>query len=886
MKMKLVCAPGEWASPSPLEGWEGDRGVAGGDPIDASSRPPPPHRGAVSSLIRWCLFVMASAGGPAPGLALASPPTNPAFAPRISKLIGELPASFEANEGQLDRAVKFYCRGRRATLFLTSNQAVLRLAGPRQDAVLSMELAGGNRHPRLVGLEPQPAKRNYLLGNDPRHWHSGVPSYARVRYAGVYPGVDLVYRANQRQLEFDFVIAPGADPRRIRLAFLGADSLAVGSDGSLILHTANGEVVQRAPVVYQEAEEAGGRRRKVEGRYVLLAAAADHREAGSQSAARQVALAVGRYDRARPLIIDPVLAYSTFLGGSGDDQGLGIAVDGTGNAYIAGFTNSTVFPGIGSGSIQPANGGGLNDVFVTKIDAAGAAIVYSTFLGGSGDDRGLAIAVDGAGSAYVTGVTTSPTFPGVSASSIQPANGGGSDAFVTKINRDGTGIVYSTFLGGSDGDQGNGIAVDRAGNAYVTGQTFSATFPGVGGGSIQPASRGGGDAFVTKINAAGTAIVYSTFLGGSGFDFGNGIAVDDGGNVYVAGSTSSSTFPGVGASSIQPANGGGISDAFVTEINAPGTAIVYSTFLGGSDFDAANAIAVDGAGNAYVTGLTASTVFPGVSGSSIQPALGDGSQDAFVTKINPGGTGIAYSTFLGGGDFNAGNGIAVDGAGNAYVTGFTDGTSFPGVGGSSIQPANGGGDDAFVTKINAAGTAILYSTFLGGDGLDYGYAIAVDGAGSAYVTGKTSSTTFPGVGANSIQPVSGFGDDAFVAKLAIGAATGCVSSPTTLCLNNGRFAVGATFAAAGQAGTAQVVPLTPDTGYLWFFSSANVEAVVKVLDGCGVGGHYWVFASGLTNVNVVITVTDTQTGASVKYTNPPNTKFQPIQDTGAFASCP
>jgi hypothetical protein len=680
---------------------------------------------------------------------------------KVSEVYGKLPLSFEVNEGQADRAVNFLCRGQGLTLFLTSREAVLSLrATQRGNAVVRMRLAGANGHARSIGVGALPTRSNYFIGNDPRQWHTAVAHYAQVHVEGVYPGVDLVYRGNQRQLDYDLVIAPGADQGAIRLEYEGADPITIGARGELVLHTVEGDLVQHAPVVYQEA---GGERQRVEGHYVLLTLPAA--KGGDSAARRQVGFVVASYDRARPLIIDPVLAYSTFLGGSGDDVGSGIAVDSAGNAYVTGQTSSSNFPGVSGSSIQPANGG-VADTFVTKINPTGTAIVYSTFLGGDRNDYGSGIAVDGAGNAYVTGFTFSTNFPGIDGSSIQQAYGGGyADAFVTKINPTGSAIVYSTFLGGSGGDVGNGIAVDSAGNAYVTGQTSSSTFPGVGGSSIQPAYGGGlADAFVTKINPTGTAIVYSTFLGGSGNDIAYGIAVDGGGNAYVTGSTSSTTFPGVGGSSIQPANGGG-GDAFVMKINPTGTAIIYSTFLGGNFEDYGSGIAVDGAGNAYVTGYASSTTFPGVGGSSIQPAYAGGA-DAFVTKIDPIGTAIVYSTFLGGSGGDYANGIAVDSAGNAYVTGVTFSDSFPGVGGNSIQPANGGGRDAFVTKINPTGTAILYSTFLGGSGTDGGSGVAVDGAGNAYVTGSTSSSSFPGVGGTSIQQASGGGADAFVTKIA------------------------------------------------------------------------------------------------------------------------
>jgi hypothetical protein len=676
----------------------------------------------------------------------------------------KVPLSFEANTGQVDEAVRFLCRGHGYKLFLTPTEAVFSLGGPRHEtAVVRLEVAGGNRHARLVGEDPLPTLSNYFLGNDARQWHAGVANYARVRYEAVYPGVDLVYRGQDRQIEYDFVLAPGVDPRRIRLTLQGVDAITPGRDGDLVLHTSAGDLVQRAPNVYQEVK---GKRKRVGGHYVLLPTAS-RRNAG-QSTPRQVGFVVGHYDPARPLIIDPTLIYSTFLG-TGTDFGQGIAVDGTGNAYITGYTDSATFPGASGSPIQPTNGGGGGsvDAFVTKINATGTAIVYSTFLGGSGTDIGQGIAVDGAGNAYITGQTQSTTFPGVSATSLQPTYGGFGDAFVTKINPSGTAILYSTFLGGANGtDIAYGIAVDGAGNAYVTGSTTSTIFPGVNGSSIQPTIGGGGlqDAFVTKLDATGTVILYSTFLGGNGLDEGHGIAVDGAGNAYVTGVTGSTTFPGVSASSLQPVYGGS-GDAFVTEINASGTAILYSTFLGGTGSDIGLGIAVDGAGNAYVTGYTDSTTFPGLNGSSIQPTNGGGN-DAFVTRINAAGTATDYSTFLGGSGDDRGFGIAVDGAGNAYVTGVTGSTTFPGASSNSIQPTNGGGNDAFVTRINAAGTATDYSTFLGGSGNDGGFGIAVDGAGNAYVTGFTESTTFPGASSSSIQPTNpGPSEEGFVAKI-------------------------------------------------------------------------------------------------------------------------
>jgi hypothetical protein len=669
---------------------------------------------------------------------------------RISDTYGRLPLSFEANTGQADPAVRFLTRGQGYTLFLTPAEAVLSLSGPQHgSAVVRIRAAGGKRAPRVTGLEPQATQSNYLLGNDSARWHTRVPHYARVRYEDVYPGIDLVYRGNQRQLEYDFVLAPGADPKRIRLDFQGADRLTIGAQGELVLHTVQGDLVQQPPVVYQEI---GGERQPVAGRYVLLAR-------------RQAGFALGRYDRSRPLIIDPVLVYATFLGGSYEDQIRDLAVDGAGNVYVTGKTNSANFPG--AGSIQP-DLSGVIDAFVTKIDATGTAIVYSTYLGGSGVEWGFGIAVDGAGDAYVTGWTDSMTFPGVDGSSIQPAKASGSDAFVTKLGPTGAAIVYSTFLGGRETDYAHSIAIDAAGNAYVTGVTNSVAFLSVDDSSLQPANGGSDDAFVTKINPSGTAIVYSTFLGGSSFDRAWDVAVDSQGNAYVTGETFSTTFPGVNAGSIQAGNAG-YDDGFVTKINSTGTAIVYSTFLGGGFDDMGRGIAVDSAGNAYIAGSTTSYNFRGVSADSIQSVYGGGPfpGDGFVTKINPAGTAVVYSTYLGGSGEDGCVAIALDSTGSVYVTGGSGSPAFPGLDAGSIQPNYSGGiEDAFVTRINPAGTAILFSTLLGGADWEAGLGIVLDGTHNLYVAGTTlSTTTFTGVNPDSLQPTSAGDYDGFIAKI-------------------------------------------------------------------------------------------------------------------------
>jgi hypothetical protein len=718
-------------------------------------------RGHHLGLVLVCVLVLplTIALGPSP---LHSSSAVPEGKVTVQEAYGKSPLHFEANQGQTASQVKFLSRGPGYTLFLTPTEAVLTLKQAKgKDSLratrhalrehdltaLRMKIEGANPSPRATGLEPLPGIVNYFIGDDPAQWRTNVTTYAKVRYDGLYPGVDLIYYGTQRQLEYDFVVRPGADPSSIALSFQGADRLEVDAQGDLVLHTAAGAIRMRKPVIYQEG---GGVRKEISGGYVLMG---EH----------LVGFQVAAYDASRPLIIDPVLSYSTYLGGSGfDDQGLGIAVDAAGNAYVTGFTDSLDFPTT-AGAFQPTLGGfGFNDAFVMKFNPTGSALVYSTYLGGRGGDEGLGIAVDAAGNAYVTGDTGSTDFP-TTAGAFQP---GGPGAFVTKLDPTGGALVYSTYLGGSDFDQGTGIAVDAAGNAYVTGGTSSTDFPTTAG-AFQTTFGGGlgfPDAFVTKLNASGTALVYSTYLGGGGIDRGFGIAVDAAGNAYVTGFSDSLDFPTT-AGAFQVTFGGG-GDAFVTKLNPTGAALVTSTYLGGSGADAGRGIAVDAAGNAYVTGETDSRDFP-TTGGAFQPTFDGPDFDAFVTKLNPTGAALVYSTYLGGSEFDVTQGIAVDAAGNAYVTGETSSRDFPTTAGA-FQMTIGGVSDAFVTKLTATGAALVYSTYLGGGDIDRGFGIAVDAAGNAYVTGGTTSIDFPTT-AGAFQSTFGGGfGDGFVAKITDG----------------------------------------------------------------------------------------------------------------------
>jgi hypothetical protein len=679
---------------------------------------------------------------------------------------GRLPLLFETGPAE-----DFVCRGPGYQLWLKPTEAVLnpgrnaehgvrsaeRGARSRSHgvgeassaAVLRIRLIGANSQSKAAGVEALPTKVNYFIGNDPTQWRTDVPTWGKVRYTGVYPGVDAVYYGNQRQLEFDFVVAPGASPDQIALSFEGAERVEIDRHGDLVLHTADGQLRQKRPLVYQEV---AGQRREVVGHYTL-------RE--EENSCAVVGFDVAAYDTTRSLVIDPVLVYATYLGGSGLDKGWDIAVDGAGNAYVAGETASTNFPTANGLSIT--NNGGSADVFVAKISASGTNLVYATYLGGDQEDAAFGVAVDAAGNAYVTGLTSSTNFP-VTANAVSTNIHGAArfgfyeyDAFVAKLDASGANLVYSTYLGGTNADQAVAVAVDGSGNVYVTGDTKSSDFPT----NNVTSTFGGGsrDAFVVKLTARDTNLVYSRFLGGNGEDRGQGITVDSAGNAIVTGQTGSTDFPTTNA--LQTNFLGGGFDSFVTKLDASGSNLIFSTYIGGTGSDSALRIASDPGGNIYLAGFTFSTNFPTHNALF---ATNSGLEDIFVTKLDASGTNFVYSTYLGGNLNDEAWGIAVDTNGNAYVVGLTASANFPTT--NALQSTLKGVSDAVVIKLGPAGT-LEYSTYLGGDGVEDGYAIAVDNAGNAYVTGlvtSTNFTTFPRT--NALQSANGGGtSDAFVAKL-------------------------------------------------------------------------------------------------------------------------
>lgn len=778
----------------------------------------------------------------------AGPASQPADNPAAKKAqaaqdYGRIPLSFEANQGQADKAVKFLSRGSGYSLFLTDSSAVLALRKPDgsnakpgrpagnvfkpasarhagQTDVVRMDLAGASPGIRVSGNDPLPGTANYFLGNDAAQWHSDVPTYAKVEYTGVYPGIDLVYYGNQRQLEYDFIVAPEASPKPIRLHFAEAKKLDLTTHGDLIVSAANGEIAFHKPVVYQMKD---GQRMPVEARFAMLSR-------------DTVGFTLGRYDRSQPLVIDPVLTYSTYLGGGLADSANAVAVDSSGNAYIVGTTYSTNFP-VTTGAFQSKNNGStysVTNVFVAKLNPTGTALMYSTYLGGSGlsngfyGDDGYAIAVDSSGDAYVTGATYSQNFP-VTKGAFQTVNNSlrtfSENAFVTKLNPTGTALVYSTYLGGSAGDEGTGIAVDASGDAYVIGSATSTNFPVTTGvfqsTNVALTTSGWGEAFITKLNPTGASLVYSTYLGGTSYGAtGYGIAIDSSGDAYVSGNSYSTDFP-VTSGAFQTVNNAAAaagpdtvaSNAYVAKLNPTATALEYATYLGGSIDDYGGGIAVDGSGNAYVTGYSMSSNYPVTSGA-FQPtnkAYANQGANAFVTKVNPTGTGLVYSTYLGGtglaplndnssGSGDTGEDIAVDSLGDAYVTGSAISTNFP-VTSGAYQTVNNAagyyastgtiGINAFVTELNPAGSALLYSTYFGGSAQEIGYGIAVDSLGGVFIVGSATSTNLP-VTTGALQTVIGGDEDGFVAELAIGPVGTTVATTTTFTVSPSTLNIGQT----------------------------------------------------------------------------------------------
>jgi hypothetical protein len=709
-------------------------------------------------------------------------------------VFGMLALSFEPNEGQASAPARFVTRAPGSTIYFSPSDVAIEMRsvsvpgastdakdkapmsklmafesaglGPssstfdpanRQSSstTVRMQFVGSNPEPEMVSGELLPGKVSYFMGNDPKQWHSNLPTFAGVVYRGLYPGIDLKYEGTASNLKGTYTLAPGADPAQIRWRYDGTASTTVDASGNLqISYQQSGAVGQRAsamtlteqaPVAWQEI---GGKRLPVDAGYVLA-------QDGS------ISFALGAYDRTKPLTIDPTLTYSTYLGGNFAEYGFGIAADSAGNFYVVGMTNSSNFPMVNA--YQGSNRG-IDDVIVAKFNPAGQPI-YITYLGGSHVDWGLDITVDADGNAYLTGFTASTNFP--VANAYQPTNGGIYDAFVTKLNPTGSALVFSTYLGGSDtenshgsGSQAGAIALDANRNVYVTGYTDSTNFPVLN--AIQPSLVNIEDGFITKFNPAGSALIWSTYLGGVRNDQPKGIAVDPSGNVVIAGFTTSDNYPTANAYQSDLL---GTYDAFVSKINAAGSALVYSTYFGGHDYeyvDEALDVAVDPQGNAYITGFTGSWDLP-IAGAAFQPEYGGG-VDGFVSKFTPTG-GLSYSTFLGGNWSDSATSIAVNSAGEAFVFGSTQSDNFPTM--NPLFPQLRGSEDAIVTHLNAAGSGVIFSTYFGGTNnreMQGPGALTIDQNNNIYITGNTEASDFPTT-ANAYQPFRASVHDAFVSVI-------------------------------------------------------------------------------------------------------------------------
>lgn len=694
-------------------------------------------------------------------------PASAAARLAIAKNYGQLPLRFEANLGQTDRSAEFLSRGNGYSLFLTPTESVFVLRQPPTKtsasqsapaAVLRMKLLGANRASRARALERLSGASNYFIGNDPKKWRTDVPNYAKVQFENVYPGVNLVYYGNQSQLEYDFVVAPGADPSVIQLGFRGAQHVTVDSQGDLRISTLGREIRWRKPVIYQEIS---GAKKAVEGRYI-------------QHGNNRVGFELASYDSHRPLVIDPQLIYSTYLGGSSSDTAFAIAADSAGDAYVTGLTGSSDFPTASPFQSALASSGSSN-AFITKLNATGDGVIYSTYLGGSGGgllsegDWGSGIAVDSAGDAYVTGFTFSQDFP-TTAGAFQTAAPGSGVAWVAKLNAAGSALVYSTYLGGNNPGAYQSaplIAIDASGNAYVTGTTYASNFPTVN--SVQGTYGGAGDCFVSKLNPAASGLIYSTYLGGNDQDICSGIAVNSSGEAYVSGETLSTDFQftvSLGKSGFMGKSGG-----FVVKLINSGTGIAFSTQLGGTSGNSGavggGAIALDSAQNVYLAGTTTSTDLP-VTLNAYQGTFGGGTSDAYVMKLDSAGANILFASYLGGSGGEGCSGIALDSAGRIYVAGNTTSPNFPHKNALQIG-FSGGIDDAFVAEFDPSSTGsgtLVFSTYMGGSLAETPFGVALDPSGNLYVAGNTGSPDFP-ITTGALQTsFKGGANDGWVAKFA------------------------------------------------------------------------------------------------------------------------
>jgi protocatechuate 3,4-dioxygenase beta subunit len=788
---------------------------------------------------------------------------------QLTKL-ARLPLRFEANRGQTAKDVSFIARGLGYSLLLMPGQAVVNLRQSRnqEPSVLRIRLEGASRNVSLTGQDELPVKTNYMIGQNPELWRRDVPSYSAVLCRNLYRGIDLLYYGNQQQLEYDYRVKANADPSRIRFSIDGAKRMSLNKEGDLIITLPSGErVIQRRPVAYQTIE---GGRKEVACSYLIRNG-------------RDVRFRLGSYDHARDLTIDPLLTYSTLVGGSSYDTATGIGVDSTGAVYVTGYTESVNFPGA-TGNFQPALSSG-QDAFIFKLNAAGSALVYATYLGGSGYDRANKIKVDSSGTAYIVGQTYSANFPVTAGTPpapgcFQPSFRGGGDAFITKLSADGRSLIYSSYLGGSLQDYGSDLALDSQGGVYLTGYTYSTDFP-VTPSAYQAAnasSPASADAFVAHLDSSGAVLLYSTYLGGAGYESGNGIAPDSQGNILIAGVTSSANFPIT--SDAAALTNAGLNDAFIAKLSSDGASLRYSTYLGGPQDDGAAAIAVDGADNFYATGNSVSGVFPTTANTyQVSPA---GGSEAFVAKWDVTTNRLSYCTLIGGSGDDFGRSLAIDSGGFAFITGETTSVNFPTTA-NAYQVSLRGFYDAFMTRLNPYGDILAYSTLIGGDLADVGFGIALDRWSNIYVTGYTRSSSFPTT-AGAYQRLSAGANDAFVVKFSgdqtyqisgriadnlgnpLGGATVYVTGSQTQTVNTdatGNYA--ASGLAAGGAYT-----ITPSLTYYSFTPQAMTVSGLssnQSADFIGTRGTFQVSGhiidqNGAPVVSATVNLTGTQTGST------------------------
>jgi FIMAH domain-containing protein/beta-propeller repeat-containing protein len=660
----------------------------------------------------------------------------PAFAGSAPPLI------FTVNRGQFLSDVRYAaeCAGHRA--YFQRDRVTFSFG-------IALRFVGSNTKADPQGEAPLAGKVNYLTGNDPARWHRNLATFGSIVYRDIWPGIDLRFRGNGGHLEHDLLLRPGADVREIRFAYDGGRKMSIDVDGNLIVSTPHGTLIDQRPRSFQNVEIP---------------------TSFTKVGKNEFGIRVSRYDRRLPLVIDPGFIYTTYLGGSGMEFTPQVAITSTGEVIVAGSSASSDFPTTTGALDRTYNGGGF-DAVISKFDSTGATLLFSTYLGGSGDDTAEGMAIDGAGNVYITGRTTSHDFPTTPGAYNRTFNGGATDLYVAKLDPTGSSLVYSTYIGGSDTDLGLGIAVSSSGEAYVTGTTLSSDFPTTAGAFDRTFNGGGQDAFVARLNAAGSQLVYSTYIGGAtSVDVGERIAVDALGQAYVVGFTDSSDFPVTAGAYDTTFNGGFFTgqDLWVAKLNAAGSALLFSTYLGGSGREFFASLALDSADNVYITGRTSSSDFPTTPGAYDRTFRGSAAVfpeifDAFVTKLNSSGSALVYSTFLGGTGSDFGSAIAVDASGSAFVAGFTDSTDFPTTCAATDTTANGA-LDAFLTRLDPTGASLLYSSYLGGSGVDAAQAIALNSSGAVAIAGVTGSSDFPIVNGRDAS-FNGGAFDFFVAKI-------------------------------------------------------------------------------------------------------------------------